>query len=239
MFLIWSKVLKKYFQNRKWNNSNWKWNYFFNFQASDQKTSFSTSFSYVPRGSKLSFKTGNGIIQTGNGIISPTFGPLIKKVLLQDVFFFIFTKEIKIIRTGNVIIFPISRPLIKTFLFSASSSKLIWKQKMELSNQEMELIFPLPDLRSKIFFYKTFFSFLPGKLNRKLYWHTFSSVQLFWAICTYLDISWPNWISSQPMQDPTCFYSNLQIGLRLCWMFSSKKIAILWQTMIIVPPWPN
>ena len=29
------------------------------------------------------FKTGNEIIQTGNGIISPTSGPLIKKLLLQ------------------------------------------------------------------------------------------------------------------------------------------------------------
>ena len=65
----------------KWNNSNRKWNYFLKFQASDQKTSFSTSFSHDPKGSKLIFKTANGIIQTGNGIIPPTSKLLIKKLL--------------------------------------------------------------------------------------------------------------------------------------------------------------
>ena len=54
---------------------------------------------FILRGSKLIFKTGNGIIktrngiiqkgngiiQTGNGIISPTFRPLIKKLLLHNV----------------------------------------------------------------------------------------------------------------------------------------------------------
>ena len=44
-------------------------------------------------------------------------------------------------------------------------------------------------------------------LNQKLYWHTFSSVHLFWPICTYLNISWPYRISSQPMQDPACLSS--------------------------------
>ena len=59
--------------------------------AFDQKTSYSTSFSYDPRGSQLIFKTGNGIIQTGNGIIEtgngiilPTSRPLIKKLILQN-----------------------------------------------------------------------------------------------------------------------------------------------------------
>jgi len=78
MFPIYSEELKIYFQNRKWNNPNRKWNYFSNFQASDRKTSFSTSFSNDPKGSKSIFKIGNGIIQTGNGIISPTSWPLIK-----------------------------------------------------------------------------------------------------------------------------------------------------------------
>ena len=59
MFVILSKELKIYFQNRKWNNPNRKWNYFSNFQVSYQKTSFSTSFSYDPMGSKLIFITGN------------------------------------------------------------------------------------------------------------------------------------------------------------------------------------
>ena len=50
------------------------------------KTSFTKCLSFVPSGSKLIFKTGNRIIQTGNGIISPTSRPLIKKLLLQKVF---------------------------------------------------------------------------------------------------------------------------------------------------------
>ena len=66
MFLICSKGFKFDFQNRKWNNPNKKWNYFFHFQASDQKTCFTKCFSFVPRDSKLFFKTGNGFIQSGN-----------------------------------------------------------------------------------------------------------------------------------------------------------------------------
>ena len=54
-------------------------------QASDQKTSFTKCFSFVPRVSKLIFKTGNWIFQTGNGIISTTSRPLIKKLLLQNI----------------------------------------------------------------------------------------------------------------------------------------------------------
>ena len=54
---------------RIWNNQNRKWNYFSNFQASDQKTPFTKCLTFDPRGSKLIFKTENGIIQTGNGII--------------------------------------------------------------------------------------------------------------------------------------------------------------------------
>ena len=79
IFSILPKEFKNGFQNRKWN-------YFSQFWASDQKTSFTTSFPYLPRSSKLIFKTGNEIIQTGNGIISPTSGPLIKKLLLQHIF---------------------------------------------------------------------------------------------------------------------------------------------------------
>jgi len=72
---------------RKWNYPNRKWNYdyFSNFQASDKKTPFTKCFTFDPRGSKLIFKTGNGIIQTGHGIISLTSKPLIKKLLLQNV----------------------------------------------------------------------------------------------------------------------------------------------------------
>ena len=54
---------------RKWNYPNRRWNYFSNFEASDQKTPFTKCFTFDPKGSKLIFKTGNGIIQTGNGFI--------------------------------------------------------------------------------------------------------------------------------------------------------------------------
>ena len=82
------------FQTRKWNYPNRKWNYISHFQASDQKTSFTKCFSFVPRGSKSSFQTGNGIIKTGNGIISPTSRPRIKKTLLKR--YLIWSKEFKI-----------------------------------------------------------------------------------------------------------------------------------------------
>ena len=84
-FFIWSKEFKINFQNRKWNYPNMKWNYFTHFQVSDKKTCFTKCFLIDPRSSKLIFKTGNGIIQTENGIISPTFRPLIKKLLLHNV----------------------------------------------------------------------------------------------------------------------------------------------------------
>ena len=85
MFLFWSKGLKINFQNRKWNYPNRKWNYFSMFQTSDKKISFTKCFSLDPRGLKLISISGNGIIQTGNGIISPPSRPLIKKLLLQNV----------------------------------------------------------------------------------------------------------------------------------------------------------
>ena len=53
------------------------------YQASDRKTFLTTYFLYLPKSLELIFKTGYGIIQTGNGIISPTSWPLIKKLLLQ------------------------------------------------------------------------------------------------------------------------------------------------------------
>ena len=83
IFLICSKGFKIDFQNRKWNYPNRKWNYFSHLQASDQKTYFTTCFSFLPRDSKLILKTGNGIMQTGNRIISPTSRPLIKELLLS------------------------------------------------------------------------------------------------------------------------------------------------------------
>ena len=70
------------------------------------------------------FKTGNEIIQTGNGIISPTSGPLIKKLLLQHLLHI--TQEVR-------------------NWFSKQEMELS-KQEMGLFKQEMELFHPLPDL---------------------------------------------------------------------------------------------
>ena len=127
MLLIWSKGFKIDLQNRKWNNSNRKWNFFSHFQTSAEKTSFTKCFSFDPRGPKLIFETGNGIIQTGNGIISPTSRPLIKELLLQNIF----------------------------HLFQGAQNWFS-KQEMELFKQEMEIFLPLPGLWSKNFFYKMF-----------------------------------------------------------------------------------
>ena len=100
------------------------------FFTSDQKTSFTKCFSFVSRGSKLIFKTGNGIVQTGNGImrtgneiVSPTSGPLIKKISFQSFF----------------------------YMFQRIQNRFL-KKEMELSKQEMELFLPLPGLQSKNFF---------------------------------------------------------------------------------------
>ena len=46
IFFISTKELKIDFQNRKWNDPNRKWNYNSRFQASDQKTSFTSSSLY-------------------------------------------------------------------------------------------------------------------------------------------------------------------------------------------------
>ena len=124
MFVICSKGFKIDFQNRKWNYPNRKWNYFSHFSASDQKTSFIKCFSFIPRSSKLIFKTGNRIIQTGNGTISPNSRPLVKKTSITKCSTFdprsshsIFKTGNGINQTGNGIISPTSRPLIKKLIF--------------------------------------------------------------------------------------------------------------------------
>ena len=93
MFFICSKSFKINFQRRIWNYPNRKYNYFSHFQASDQKTSFTKWFSIVPRDLKLIFKTGNGNIQTGNRIITPTSMPLIKNFFC--IIFLICSKGLK------------------------------------------------------------------------------------------------------------------------------------------------
>ena len=72
----------------------------------------------------LFFKSGYRIIQTGNGIISPTFRPLIRKLLL---------KHLLHINKGVRILFS--------------------KWEMEIFKQEMELFLTLPGLWSNNFFY--------------------------------------------------------------------------------------
>ena len=59
MFHIFSKEFQIDFQKKRWNYLNRKWNYFSSFQASVKKTYFTTSYPYLPRNSKLIFKTGN------------------------------------------------------------------------------------------------------------------------------------------------------------------------------------
>ena len=91
---------------------------------------------------KAGFKTGNGIIQTGCGIIFPFSWHPIKKLLLKNVFNFY--------------------QLVQNWF---------WKREMELSKQEMELFLLFPDLQSKNFFYKMFLNFInefkAGFKNRK------------------------------------------------------------------------
>ena len=101
-----------------------KWNYFSNFQASDQKISFKRCFLFDSRVWKFLFKTANGIIQTGNGIISLTSRPLIKKLLFQH-------HSHMIQRVQNQ--------------FS--------KQEMELSKQKIELFPQFPSFWSKNFLF--------------------------------------------------------------------------------------
>ena len=72
--------------------------------------------------SKPVLKTGNRFIETGNGIISPTSWPPIKKLLLQNV--------------SN---------------FYHWVQNQFWKQEMDLSKQEMELFLLLPELQPKNF----------------------------------------------------------------------------------------
>ena len=156
IFSILTTEFKIDFQNRKWNYSNRKRNYFCHFQASDQKTFITTLSPYLPRNSKLILKTGNGIIQIRNGIIFPTSRPLIKKLLLQHLLHF--NQEVQ---------------------------NWFSKQEMELLKQERELFPPLPGLLSINFFYNII-SILTKALkidiqNRK--WNFFSILTKEFKIC--------------------------------------------------------
>ena len=76
------------FQNRKWNHSNKKWNCFSHFQAYSHKTFFDKIWF------KITFKIGNKIIKTENGINSSTYRTLIQRTRIQ--MFLIWSKEFKI-----------------------------------------------------------------------------------------------------------------------------------------------
>ena len=82
MFLSCTNESKTGFNTRKWNYPNRKWNDFSDFLSSNQKTSFTKFFLLLLTSLKQVLKKGNRIIQTGNGIISPTSWPPIKKLLL-------------------------------------------------------------------------------------------------------------------------------------------------------------
>ena len=66
------------------NYLNRKWNYFSHFQADDKKTTFTTIFSFPPRSSNW-FSKQETELSKQNGIIYPTSGSLIKKLILQNV----------------------------------------------------------------------------------------------------------------------------------------------------------
>jgi hypothetical protein len=78
---IWSNDSQMVFRNRKWNYLNRKWNYFSPFQSSDQKTSLTKVSSFGPMFPKWFSETGNRMILTGNGIISPLSSHRIKNIL--------------------------------------------------------------------------------------------------------------------------------------------------------------
>ena len=93
---------------------------------------------------KWNYHTGNGIIQTGNGIVSPTCRPMIEKLLLQDVS--PFPKEFKIDIQNRKWIYLNRKwnyfshfqaddqktTFTKNFSFPPRSSKLIFKTGNEI-----------------------------------------------------------------------------------------------------------
>ena len=145
------------------NHSNRKWNCF----SSDRKK----VFLFSSRSSKFIFKAGYGIIQTGNGIISPHFQAFDQKTSFKV--FLIFIRNSKlifkivngIVLTGSGFISPTSRPLIKNLLLQNVSylhqgvQHWFSKQEIELCKQEMELFLLLRGFWSNNFFLKMFYIF--------------------------------------------------------------------------------
>ena len=146
--------------------SNRKWNCFSYFLTTDQTTSFTKCFWILSTRLKLDLKIGNGIIQTGNGIISISW-PQIKKTLLQKFSNFYqwvqnWKMENGIIQRGNGINSPISWPPIKKLLLQNVSNiyqqvqNCFCNQEIESFKQQMELFLLFPELQSKTSFTKCF-----------------------------------------------------------------------------------
>ena len=109
MIHIFTKTFKIDFQNRKWN-------YISYFKASNQKTSFTSCFLFLPRNPKFIFKTENRIIRIGNENIFPLSGPWSKNFFSRCFSFLPRSSKIdgnRIIQTRIGIFFPTSRYLIK------------------------------------------------------------------------------------------------------------------------------
>ena len=106
-----------------------KWNYFSYYLTSDQKTCFTKCFLLLQMSSKLVLKTGKGIIQTGNGINSPTSWAPLKKNVSYKIF------------------------------LTLTSLKLALKTGKGIIQTGNRIIFLLPELQSKNLFYKMFLTF--------------------------------------------------------------------------------
>ena len=110
------------------------WNYFSYLQTSYQKNPFTKYFPFNPKSPK-NIKTENRFIQTGNGIIFPTYRLPIKKLISQN-----------------------------NFHSTWKVHNKWWKKEIELFKQEMELFFLHTDRWSKTFFLK-YFLFNPNNPN--------------------------------------------------------------------------
>ena len=76
IFLVLNLKLKIALKQERESSKNRKLDYISNFKASDQKLLFQDVSQLVKGCQSWSLKTGNQIIQTGNGITNPTFRPL-------------------------------------------------------------------------------------------------------------------------------------------------------------------
>ena len=165
----------------------------------------------------MNFKTGNRIIQTGNGIIYPIFRPLIKKLLLQSVSHFyrglqnwFLKQEMELFKQEMELFLPLSgrwskNYFYKNFLISTKEFKIDFQNRKRNYLNKMELFIPLPALWSKNFLNKMFHIFTKefeivfqnrkwNYLNRK--WNYFSHFQAFDQKTTFTkSFSFPPWSS--------------------------------------------